>query len=341
VNAPIVKTPEVNFPAVNTPIVVTKPLAMRDAFLERIWEKMAKDQMVFLASADFGSPVLDKIRSDFPDRFVNVGIAEQNLINVSAGLALEGYTVFAYAIAPFITMRCYEQVRVSLALLSVVRPMNVNLIGVGAGYSYVVSGPTHQCYEDITLMRAMPNMRVMSPADHVCAAAVFDRCVETSGPKYLRLDAQVLPVIYESGAPDINVGFHVHRAGKHIALIATGYMVHTALKVAHILEAEGRGVGVIDLFDITHCAGDRLQAELSAYTGVVSLEEGFAGRGGMDSMLFDFISRRGLQIKLLNLGVEGSYRFELGTRAELHEQVGIGPNVVLSRVRTFAAGLVA
>ena len=98
-----------------------KPLAMRDVLLDRIWRAMAEDQKIFFTSADFGSPVLDKIRADFPERFVNVGIAEQNLINVSAGLALEGYTVFAYAIAPFITMRCYEQIRVSLALLSEVR----------------------------------------------------------------------------------------------------------------------------------------------------------------------------------------------------------------------------
>lgn len=164
-----------------------KPLAMRDVFIERIWRSMAEDRQVFFTCADFGSPVLDKVRADFPDRFVNVGIAEQNLINVSAGLALEGFTVFAYAIAPFITMRCYEQVRVSLALLSEVRPMNVNLIGVGAGYSYVVSGPTHQCYEDITLMRALPNFQVLSPADHVTTAALFDGCLQTTGPKYLRL----------------------------------------------------------------------------------------------------------------------------------------------------------
>ena len=138
----------------------TKPIAMRDALLERIWLSMRDDESIFFTCADFGSPVLDKIREQFPDRFINVGIAEQNLINVSAGLAIEGYKVFAYAIAPFITMRCYEQIRVSLALLSVVRPMNVNLIGVGAGYSYVVSGPTHQCYEDLTIMRALPNFRI-------------------------------------------------------------------------------------------------------------------------------------------------------------------------------------
>jgi transketolase len=150
---------------------------MRDAFLERVWRAMGEDESIFFTCADFGSPVLDKIREQFPDRFVNVGIAEQNLINVSAGLAIEGYKVFAYAIAPFITMRCYEQIRVSLALLSVVRPMNVNLVGVGAGYSYVVSGPTHQCYEDLSIMRALPNFSIYSPADHVTAAALFDECV--------------------------------------------------------------------------------------------------------------------------------------------------------------------
>jgi transketolase len=325
----------------NAPAINVKPLAMRDAFLDRIWQRMGQDQQVFFACADFGSPVLDKIRADFPERFINVGIAEQNLINVSAGLALEGYTVFAYAIAPFITMRCYEQIRVSLALLSEVRPMNVNLIGVGAGYSYVVSGPTHQCYEDITLMRAMPNMQVLSPADHVSAAALFDRCTNTPGPKYLRFDAQVLPVIYDTGVPDIAYGFHVHRQGERIVLIATGYMLHTALKVAGHLAGDGVNVGVIDLIDLCNFDGDRLQAELQHYAGIVSIEEGFPGRGGMDSMLFDFIARRGLEAKLLNIGVGGGYRFELGTRTELHEQVGIGPIAILSKVRAFMSDLSA
>jgi transketolase len=316
-----------------------KPLAMRDVLLDRIWQAMALDQKIFFTSADFGSPVLDKIRADFPDRFVNVGVAEQNLINISAGLALEGYTVFAYAIAPFITMRCYEQIRVSLALLSEVRPMNVNLIGVGAGYSYVVSGPTHQCYEDITLMRALPNFRVLSPADHVSAGSLFDRCVSTKGPKYLRFDAQVLPVIYEAGTPDLDVGFHIHRRGERACLVATGYMLHTALKVAEELADAGHSVGVIDLFDISNFAADQLQAVLSSYKGIVTMEEGFRGRGGVDAMMFEFIARRGLTARMLNIGVEGGYRFELGSRAELHEQVGIGPQFVLNSVANFIQSL--
>lgn len=315
-----------------------KPIAMRDALLERIWRAMGDDPDIFFTCADFGSPVLDKIRADHPKRFVNVGIAEQNLINVSAGLALEGYKVFAYAIAPFITMRCYEQVRVSLALLSQLRRMNVNLIGVGAGYSYVVSGPTHQCYEDLTLMRAMPNMRVLSPADHVTAASMFDTCIATATPKYLRLDAQVLPPVYET-APDARRGFHVHRRGDHLCLVATGYMLHTALKAAERLQSQGIDATVIDLFDVSGFDAEALAAEISAHAGVVSMEEGFRGRGGVDAMLFDFIANRSLAKALLNIGVEGSYRFELGTRAVLHEQVGIGPDAVFDKICAFCETL--
>jgi transketolase len=316
-----------------------KALAMRDVFLNRVWQAMKLDIKIFFVSADFGSPVLDKIRTDFPDRFVNVGIAEQNLINVSAGLALEGYKVFAYAIAPFITMRCFEQIRVSLALLSEVREMNVNLIGVGAGYSYVVSGPTHQCYEDITLMRTLPNFQVLSPADHVSADALFDRCIGTAGPKYLRFDAQVLPVIYESGAPNLDVGFHVHRQGSGVCFLATGYMMQTALRVADDLNVAGIAVGVIDLFDIANFDGNGLALLLRDFKGLVTMEEGFRGRGGVDSLMFEFIARRHLKLPLLNLGVEGGYRFELGSREELHEQAGIGPQYVKNAVINFIQSL--
>ena len=316
--------------------MLVKPIAMRDALLRRIHGAMETDQSIFFVSADFGSPVLDRIRADYPGRFVNVGIAEQNLINVSAGLALEGYKVFAYAIAPFITMRCFEQIRVSLALLSVVRPMNVNLVGVGAGYSYVVSGPTHQCYEDLTLMRALPNFHVMSPADHVTADALFDKCVDVSGPKYLRLDAQVLPTIYTDIGPNLIDGFKVHRRDGSICLVATGYMLHTAFTVAERLLAQGLRVGIIDLFDLTHFSAERLREELVHYQTLVSMEEGFAGRGGLDALLCEFMRRSEIEAKLINIGVEGGYRFELGTRAELHEQVGIGPDVVTSRLLDFA-----
>ena len=311
-----------------------KSRAMRDAFLERIHGAMATDEALFFVSADFGSPVLDRIRADFGDRFVNVGVAEQNLINVSAGLALEGYKVFAYAIAPFITMRCFEQIRVSLALLSQVRPMNVNLIGVGAGYSYVVSGPTHQCYEDLTIMRALPGVRILSPSDHRLAAALFDHCVDYVGPKYLRFDAQVLPVAH-MGAPDVAQGFRALRDGDAVCLLATGFMTHTALAAATKLAGEGIEVAVLDLFSITHFDEIELKRVLDGYRGVVTLEEGFRARGGVDALLFDFLARTGCATRMRNIGVDPGYRFELGTRDELHEQVSIGVKAVVSQVRDF------
>jgi transketolase len=317
--------------------MLAKPRAMRDALLDKIHNAMASDESIFFVSADFGSPALDRIRSEHPKHFVNVGIAEQNLINVSAGLALEGYKVFAYAIAPFITMRCFEQIRVSLALLSESRPMNVNLIGVGAGYSYVVSGPTHQCYEDITLMRAMPNFQVMSPADHVTAESLFPRCIDELGPKYLRLDAQILPVIYSGISPDMVNGFNVHLRGEFICLVATGYMLHTAFTVADRLLARGVKVGVIDLFDLARFSSENLCEALRAYEAVVSMEEAFAGRGGLDALLYNFLGHNEIKAQLLNIGVDGGYRFELGTRAELHEQVGIGPDVVTRRILDLSA----
>jgi transketolase len=312
-----------------------KPQAMRDAFLDRLCKAMAFDEKIFFVSADFGSPVLDRIRDEFPDRFINVGIAEQNLINVCAGLATEGFKVFAYAIAPFITMRCYEQIRVNLVLLSVVRKMNVTLIGVGAGYSYVVSGPTHQCYEDLSIMRALPTMSVYSPSDHVSAAGLFETCLENDGPKYLRLDAQVLPVIYENESPNIAEGFQKLRSGNNICLLATGYMVHTALKVAENLASHDISATVLDMYDISNFNSESLKKELHKYKSIVTLEEGFKGRGGLDSMMFDWISANKLTTKLLNIGVEGSYKFELGSRLELHEQVGIGVNVATQKIVEF------
>jgi len=316
-----------------------KPLAMRDALLQQLLQAMGQDADIFFTCADFGSPVLDRMRAQYPDRFINVGIAEQNLINVSAGLALEGYKVFAYAIAPFITMRCLEQIRVSLALLSRLRPMNVNLIGVGAGYSYVVSGPTHQCYEDLTVMRALPSMSIYSPADHVAASALLAPCLSKAGPKYVRLDAQVLPVVYEAGPPDLARGFHVHRQGGPVVLVATGYMLHTALRAAEQLAGLHRPVGVIDFIDLTGFDAGALVQALASYAGIVTLEEGFAGRGGLDALMFDLVARHGLAARVLNLGVQGGYRFDLGTRAELHEQVGIGLQSVTRSVKRFLQSL--
>lgn len=307
-------------------------LAMRDAYLESVWREMSNNRLIFFLSADFGSPVLDKIRRDFPDRFLNVGIAEQNLINVAAGLAIEGHTVFAYAIAPFITMRCYEQLRVNMSLLSEVRPMNVNLIGVGVGYSYVVSGPTHQCYEDVSIMRALPNFQILSPADHIAASALFDQHVNSVGLKYFRFDAQPLPAVYADPSLVSADGFCVHRRGEKVCLIASGFMLHTSLEVSNELESNSQKIGVIDIFNLTNFASESLAKALESYDVVVSCEEGFRDRGGLDALISSVVSEYGLSLKILKIGVNPGYSFDIGSRFELHQKAGIGKSSILEEI---------
>jgi len=309
-----------------------KPIAMRDALLARISDTMAEDPSMFFCTADFGSPVIDEIRSRHASRFVNVGVAEQNLINISAGLALEGFNVFAYAIAPFITMRCFEQIRVNLCLLSNVRPMSVTLIGVGAGYSYVVSGPTHQCYEDISIMRTLPTVRVLSPSDHLSTAALFDECRAT-GIRYLRLDAQVLPVI--EGVP-VSVGpagfRHLMGDSGRVTIISTGFMTHTALAVAAELCRRGVATTVYDLLDLSRFDACRLFERLDDAELVVSMEEGFTGCGGLDAVTQRVLRESGSQARFLPIGVAPGYSFELGSRADLHEAAGIGISACIERI---------
>ena len=211
--------------------------------------------------------------------------------------------------------------------------MNVNLIGVGAGYSYVVSGPTHQCYEDLSLVRSLPNFKILSPSDHVSAEGLFNYCMDNTGPKYLRFDAQVLsPLREEQSVPLQEKGFDVLRSGADGLIISTGYMTHTALAVAEQMVASGRELAVIDLVNLTGFDEDALAAEIQQASCVFSLEEGFEARGGLDALIHKFCRDKNLPAFIEGIGVRPGYQFELGTRAELHEQVGVGVNVVAKRI---------
>ena len=316
---------------------------MRDALLAEVHQRMGSDESIFFLTSDFGAPALDAIRADYADRFLNVGIAEQNLINVSAGLALEGYHAIGYAIAPFLTMRCFEQIRISLSLLSQIRPLSVTLIGVGAGCSYTVSGPTHQCFEDLSLIRLLPNLSLYSPADAKSAAAAGQLALTRGGPGYIRLDAQALPELYSDTDWTGRPGFYVHGSGTQqktksprILIIATGYPVHTALKVKQTMTETGSGdITVLDLVDFTGFDRDHLTRLLSSADAIITWEEGFKATGGLDSLIQSLLSKANLQRPFLALGFEGAYNFDLGSRIDLHEKAQIGPETGLQQINQF------
>jgi transketolase len=313
-----------------TPTMMT----MRDAFIGTLCDRMATDDAIFFLTADLGAPTLDRIRNDYPERYINVGIAEQNLINVATGLALEGFAVYTYSIAPFITMRAYEQVRVNLAVSSQIRPVNVTMLGLGGGVSYQVSGPTHHCLEDIAIMRLLPNISVYCPSDWVVAERLVDHTRNTTGPKYIRFDGKALPALYSNHASiDIYKGFTQLVPGDGICLVSTGFMSHRAHRVARLCP----GVAVIDVFSLKPCDEVALAGALSSFHHVITMEEAFINNGGLDSLVTKVIREHGLGCCQHPFGFNDRYVFELGSRNHLHAINGMDEKAVITvidRLRT-------
>lgn len=308
---------------------------MRDVFIEQIYYRMFEDKSLFFLTADFGSPKLDILRKDFSDRFINVGIAEQNIINVATGLALESFNVFAYAIAPFLIMRAYEQIRNNLSLLSHVHEVNINLVGVGAGLSYDVSGPTHHSLEDISIMRALPNISILSPSDWVLAERFAGYSIENKKPKYLRFDGKPLPNIYDnSDVIDLQSGFCELVRGEEICLVSTGYMTHTALKAADkINQGNDNIVGIVDIFIIRPLNEDLLYTILSKYKYVLTMEEAFINKGGLDSLVMSILNQKETDVKLKSMGFRDSYVFDIGSRDYLHKINNVDEDSVVDDIK--------
>ncbi|MFC1511451.1 transketolase family protein, partial [Candidatus Margulisiibacteriota bacterium] len=244
------------------------------------------------------------------------------------------FIVYAYAIASFLTMRAYEQIRNNLALLSQTKEVNVNLIGVGAGLSYDVSGPTHHCLEDLTIIRALPNIALFSPSDWQLTEKFLDYSVKTKKPKYLRFDGKPLPAIYNQIENVIlENGFYELLKGENICLVATGYMTHQALKVASLLKGENINTGVIDLFLLKPFNEDLLFDSLSKYSCVITLEEGFIRKGGLDSLVSQLLDKKDSNIKLRRMGFEDTYVFKIGSRDYLHALNQIDEQSIIRNIK--------
>lgn len=308
---------------------------MRDCFIEGLHNRMKKDKTIFFLCADLGSPKLDALREEFPDRFINVGIAEQNLINVATGLALEGFTVYAYAIAPFLVMRAYEQIRINLSLHAQLKTININFIGVGAGLSYDVSGPTHHCLEDLTIMRALPNIEVFSPSDWALAEKFIDYSINVRKPKYLRFDGKTLPKIYEAIARvKIEDGFCELKKGTPVCIVSTGIMTHKALKVCEMLSRQNINIGVLDLFLLKPVNVDALYARLNKYKALLVIEEAFINKGGLDSLIWTVLNAKESSIKVKNMGFGDRYVFEIGSRDYLHKLNKLDEESIIKNVQS-------
>jgi transketolase len=204
---------------------------MRTAFIETLCELAEQDERIWLLTGDLGYSVLERFFQRFPKRYVNMGVAEQNMIGVAAGLAFEGKTVFTYSIANFSMMRCLEQIRNDVCYHN----LNVKVVAVGGGVAYGAAGFTHHAVEDLAVMRAMPNMTVLAPGDAVEAQLATRAIAYWQGPCYLRLGKGGEPTVHQT-EPVFSIGKAiVMREGTDVTLLCTGGILSEVISAAEQL----------------------------------------------------------------------------------------------------------
>ncbi|AIZ57143.1 transketolase subunit B [Candidatus Methanoplasma termitum] len=264
-----------------------KKLAQRNYYGKALADLAAKDQNVVVLDADLAdSTKTSEFKKVAPERFIEMGIAEQNMIGVASGLAASGKTVFASTFAVFASGRCWEQIRLAVAYPK----LNVKIVATHCGISVGEDGASHQALEDIAIMRALPNMTVISPADAYETYAATMAIAEFEGPVYMRMGRAEFPTITEEGA-EFKIGkASVLREGSDVTLIGTGQMVALCMEASDILKGEFIDAEVINMSTIKPLDKDTLAASLRK-TGCAITAEEHSVMGGMGSAVAEFLSK--------------------------------------------------
>ena len=284
---------------------------MRDAYIKKVYIRMKKNKDIVFISNEQGAASLDILRRDFPDRFINAGISEQNIITVAAGMSSLGKKVIVYSIASFITLRCFEQIKIDLCVMK--HP--VTIVGVGASYSYSADGPTHHATEDISIIRSLSNIEIFSPSDSNQAEQLVDISISSKKPQYIRLDRQTFPTLPNNNI-NKSIGFNFLSNYKNYAIISTGCMVHTSYELMLKLKKYKINATIIDLYKLKPI-NKNLIKKLSKFKKIISIEENVIN-GGIGSIISEIILDNNLNTKLLRLGLKEDILYNYGSRKYLH-----------------------
>jgi len=302
---------------------------MRNAFAQEIYDLAARDERVVLLMGDIGNRLFDKYRAQFPDRFFNCGVAEANMVSVAAGLASEGMRPVCYTITPFLTYRCLEQIRVDVCYHNV----PVVLVGTGSGLSYASLGATHHSCEDIGMLRLLPGMSVLCPADALETKACLAAAFAHPGPVYIRIGKKGEPVVH-SVRPDIQIGraFPL-RSGEKICILGTGVMTHVALAASDLISVrEGFAPAVVSFHTVKPLDEDFLAQTFARFDLVVTVEE-HSVLGGLGGAVAEWAARqRGLRARLLTLGTADEFLHETSTLKSARRHFGLTPDRIADRL---------
>jgi transketolase len=299
---------------------------MRNAFVEEIVQLAARDERVVLLTGDLGFSVLEPFSSQFPDRFYNVGVAEQNMVGLATGLAEAGYLPFVYSIATFASMRPYEFIRNGPAL----HRLPVRIVGIGGGFEYGPNGVSHFALEDLAIMRAQPNISVLAPADAAQARAAVRWSAHEPSSIYFRVGKTAAPV------PGLEGRFTPGRIetigeGTDVALIAVGASALTAVDAAEILRADGIDATVAVVSSLRPAPVEDLAQLLTRVSLAVTIEAHYIV-GGLGSLVCEVVAEAGFRCRIIRRGVDRMPGGLSGTQAHLEHKFGISADAVAATI---------
>ena len=300
---------------------------MRNSFINKLTELASSHEKVWLIAGDLGYSVLDAFAERYPERYINAGVAEQNMTGLAAGLAMEGAKPFTYSIANFPTFRCLEQIRNDVCY----HDLDVKVVSVGAGLSYGTHGYTHYGIEDIAIMRPLPNMTVLCPADPREAIRCAELAVDHRGPMYVRLGKNGEPNMHEQ-ACSFAIGDPLEfLKGKDAAILATGSIGYAGLEAARSLRSSGLDVGFYSLPTIRPLNIQKLSSLLGSCRRIFTLEE-HVEAGGLFSLMCEVSQREGLGYEITPLCVPHELPC-LGNQGYLLQALGLDAAGIAERVR--------
>jgi len=302
---------------------------MRNTFVKTLVRLAETDERIFLITPDLGFSVLEEFEEKFPDRFLNVGIAEANAISVASGLALSGKIVYIYSIIPFVTMRPFEQIRVDLAYMNT----NVRLVGVGAGLTYGPAGATHHSIEDIAIMRALPNMVVFAPSDPYEVEKITEESVEHQGPIYFRLAKKGEPIISNIDNT-IRLGkanFIKKDPDSKIAILFTSNASDIALNLETELLQKGYASDLVSMHTIKPFDYTALDEIIKSKKYIFTIEE-HSIIGGLGSVVSEFIAESQYNPIFKRFALPDEYSHYVGSQYFIREKLGFTAKNILNTI---------
>lgn len=300
---------------------------MRTSFINTLHELAKTDEKIFLLTADVGFSVLERFIKEFPDRYLNVGVAEANLIGVAAGLALSNKIVYAYTMTHFLTLRCFEQIRLDLCYQNA----NVKLVGSGGGLTYGAAGATHHSLEDISIMRSLPNMCVICPGDPVETKYAIKAALKREGPVYIRVGKDGSAVHKDNINFQIGKGI-ILKKGLDLNILATGNMLETAKLVSERLANDGIDASVISIHTVKPLDIDLIEELAYNAKPIFTIEE-HSIIGGLGSAVSEVLAELDCKVPFKRIGLPDEYSHIVGSQNFQRIKFGIDPDNIYKTIK--------